>query len=157
VSTESAERGHYYSHPSNKFWELLAATGLTNGVRLTPEDDGRLPQFGIGLTDVAKGRAASSDALLGNADYDVDGFLGRIAEARPAVVVFNGGEASRRTATRLRRRAPRGGHADWQIGVSYAYVLVSSSASASVGTERKITAWTAFGDWVRRQTPEWPG
>jgi G:T/U-mismatch repair DNA glycosylase len=31
VSTRSAAAGHYYSHPTNKFWQLLAHTGLPEG------------------------------------------------------------------------------------------------------------------------------
>jgi TDG/mug DNA glycosylase family protein len=50
----SAERGHYYAGPGNKFWGLLADTGLTPR-RLRPDEDHLLPGFGLGLTDLAKG------------------------------------------------------------------------------------------------------
>ena len=36
VSTISAEAGYYYSNPRNRFWELLAATGLLGDDRLGP-------------------------------------------------------------------------------------------------------------------------
>jgi len=36
VATISGERDHYYSNPQNRFWELLAATGLLGGDRLGP-------------------------------------------------------------------------------------------------------------------------
>jgi TDG/mug DNA glycosylase family protein len=54
ASHKSAERGHYYAGPGNRFWSLLAETGLTPRL-LSPEEDHLLPSFGIGLTDLAKG------------------------------------------------------------------------------------------------------
>jgi hypothetical protein len=52
--------GHYYANPGNLFWRVLAETGLTPQ-RLRPEDDWRMPEFGLGLTDLAKG-VAGQDA-----------------------------------------------------------------------------------------------
>lgn len=49
VADASALRGHYYAGRGNKFWEFLHASGLTTEL-LRPEDDVRLPSFGIGLT-----------------------------------------------------------------------------------------------------------
>ncbi|MCI0370967.1 MAG: mismatch-specific DNA-glycosylase [candidate division NC10 bacterium] len=49
----SAAAGHYYANPRNAFWRLLHEGGLTP-VRLTPEEDARMPAFGYGLTDIVK-------------------------------------------------------------------------------------------------------
>ena len=49
----SAARGAYYAHPQNKFWSALEAVGLTPRL-LKPEEYGELPQWGLGLTDIAK-------------------------------------------------------------------------------------------------------
>ena len=60
-SPVAARLGHYYAHPRNRFWELLAASGLVP-VPLGPEDDARLPAFGCGLTDlVARATAGAGD------------------------------------------------------------------------------------------------
>lgn len=40
VDTASADRGHYYSGPGNKFWQLLHEAGFTP-IRLWPEHDSR--------------------------------------------------------------------------------------------------------------------
>lgn len=53
ASRKSAERGHYYAGPGNRFWPLLAETGLTPHL-FRPEDDGRMLGLGIGFTDLAK-------------------------------------------------------------------------------------------------------
>ncbi len=49
----SAARGAYYAHPQNRFWSALHAFGLTPR-KLRPEDYAELPQWGLGLTDIAK-------------------------------------------------------------------------------------------------------
>lgn len=49
----SATAGHYYANPRNTFWRLLHEAQLTP-VRLRPEEDCRLLEFGYGLTDIVK-------------------------------------------------------------------------------------------------------
>ena len=66
-SIYSAERGHYFARPSNRFWFCLNQSGLVPE-RLGPEDDLRLPQFGIGLTDIVK-RATHDAAELTAAEF----------------------------------------------------------------------------------------
>ena len=49
----SAACGAYYAHPRNPFWSALHALGLTPR-KLEPEEYRDLPQWGLGLTDIAK-------------------------------------------------------------------------------------------------------
>jgi TDG/mug DNA glycosylase family protein len=49
----SAQVGHYFAYKHNRFWAALSASGLVPGP-MGPEDDVRLLQWGIGLTDVVK-------------------------------------------------------------------------------------------------------
>lgn len=56
AGTASATRGHYYAGPGNRFWGLLAQTGLTPRL-LRPDEDHLMPGFRTGLTDLAKGVA----------------------------------------------------------------------------------------------------
>jgi hypothetical protein len=58
----SAARGAYYANPGNRFWSVLAETGLTPH-RFRPEEFPRLTALGIGLTDVCKSAAGQDDAL----------------------------------------------------------------------------------------------
>jgi TDG/mug DNA glycosylase family protein len=48
----SAERGHHFARPGNRFWPALHLAGLTPR-RLTPEADGELPRYGLGITNLA--------------------------------------------------------------------------------------------------------
>jgi hypothetical protein len=53
AGTVSAARGAYYAHPQNRFWMALHTFGLTPR-KLNPEEYNELPQWGLGLTDIAK-------------------------------------------------------------------------------------------------------
>jgi double-stranded uracil-DNA glycosylase len=50
-SLRSAEVGHHFARPGNRFWPTLEAAGFTPR-RLTPEEDGLLPSFGLGVTNI---------------------------------------------------------------------------------------------------------
>jgi TDG/mug DNA glycosylase family protein len=47
----SAARGHHFARPGNRFWPALHLAGLTPR-RLTPDEDGELPRYGLGVTNV---------------------------------------------------------------------------------------------------------
>ena len=49
----SARVGHYFARKQNQFWSALNASGLVPEP-LTPQDDHRLLEFGLGLTDIVK-------------------------------------------------------------------------------------------------------
>lgn len=51
-SLVSAERGHHFARPGNRFWPALHLAGLTPR-RLRPEEDSELLSHGLGVTDVA--------------------------------------------------------------------------------------------------------
>jgi TDG/mug DNA glycosylase family protein len=94
-SLASARVGHHFAGPGNPFYRLLHAAGFVPEP-LTFVDDVRLPDFGLGLTNIAE-RATREASELTPLDYA----KGRkrlarmIAEVRPAVVAFVGGTAYR--------------------------------------------------------------
>ena len=47
---KSAESGHNFARPGNRFWPALHGAGFTPR-RLRPQEDGLLPQFGLGITN----------------------------------------------------------------------------------------------------------
>src|SRR5215470_17162363 len=49
----SAQVGHYFAFTPNRFWRALSASGLVPEP-VGPEDDARLLDWGIGLTDIVK-------------------------------------------------------------------------------------------------------
>lgn len=86
----SAQTGHHFAGYSNRFWKLLWDS------RLVPEpityvDDGRLPEFGFGITNLIA-RPSRGIGDLVPAEY-VEGWKildGKIRRYRPEVVAFVG-------------------------------------------------------------------
>ena len=128
VGERSAARGHYYAGPGNDFWRFLYEAGMTTS-RLLPADDERVLEYGIGLTDLAKNVAASSDRQL-RTHYDVAGFLERMETYRPAVVAFHGKEAAKQVS----RHLGQGSHVSlglqpWRVNESLAFVVPNASGA----------------------------
>jgi TDG/mug DNA glycosylase family protein len=123
-SLRSAEVGHHFARPGNRFWATLHAAGFTPR-RLAPQEDGELPAYGIGVTNIAfrPTRAASElrdeELRAGAADLE-----GTVREHRPRLVAVVG-----LTAYRIafgRPRATMGLQAD-RIGGRPVWVLPNPS------------------------------
>lgn len=86
----SARLGHYYANPGNLFWPALSCSGLVPEP-LTFLDDYRLPEFGIGITDLAK-RPSRSAAELGAKAYVAGraALRRKLGRVKPRVIAFNG-------------------------------------------------------------------
>jgi TDG/mug DNA glycosylase family protein len=91
--TASARAGAYYAGPGNRFWTTLHEVDLTP-VLLRPAEFARLPEFGIGLTDVSK-TASGSDREVGTRGFDPERLTAAIDAVRPAHLAFNGKNAAR--------------------------------------------------------------
>jgi TDG/mug DNA glycosylase family protein len=89
----SAALGHYYAGPGNKFWRLLADTGLTPR-RLRPDEDHLLLGFGFGLTDLAKG-VSGMDHEIPKAAFAPLALAALISRWRPLAVAFTSLTAAR--------------------------------------------------------------
>ena len=89
-SVRAARLGHYYAGRNNRFWDLLAASGLTPR-RFHFEEDRLLLGLGIGVTDLVK-RPTRSAAEVTTAEYrdGVRRLRGIVAELSPRVVCYNG-------------------------------------------------------------------
>lgn len=152
VGERSAQAGHYYANPTNRFWQLLEATGLTDGADITFDRDAEALDHAIGITDLVKARAASSDSLLKAGDYDVPGFLSRIEKNRPTILAFNGREPARQVARHLGEPVPDVGPLPWRLAGALGYRLPSSSgANARRPAAEKMEAWRQFGRWARER------
>ena len=86
----SAEVGHHFAGPNNRFWQLLHDSGLTPR-RLTYEEDAHLLDLGIGLTNIAD-RPTRSSSDLSKEDFERGrrALARKIARLRPSYVAFVG-------------------------------------------------------------------
>jgi double-stranded uracil-DNA glycosylase len=124
AGTASARASAYYAGPGNAFWKTLYEVGLTPE-RLRPAEFRRLPEFGIGLTDICKVRHGS-DAEVGTADFDPERLEAAIAETSPTHIAFNGKNSARGV---LGRKVDYGLQ-DSRIGGAQVWVLPSTSGAA---------------------------
>src|SRR6266571_3723637 len=58
----SATSGHHFAGYSNRFWKLLYESGLLPE-RIGAEDDGRLPDWGYGITNLVPRPTPGIDTL----------------------------------------------------------------------------------------------
>lgn len=84
----SARAGAYYAGRGNRFWSTLYDTGLTPE-EIAPADYQRLPEWGIGLTDVCKIAQGMDREIAANA-FDAARLHEVISEASPTILAFNG-------------------------------------------------------------------
>ncbi|HEU4559668.1 MAG TPA: mismatch-specific DNA-glycosylase [Longimicrobium sp.] len=89
-SLRAARLGRYYAGRNNRFWDLLAASGLTPR-KLRYEEDHLLPGMGIGITDLVKRPTrAASDVTAAEFRAGVQRVRRLVAELKPKVVAYNG-------------------------------------------------------------------
>jgi TDG/mug DNA glycosylase family protein len=88
----SAARGAYYANPGNYFWRTLHAAGLLPQP-LPASAFRRLPEFGLGLTDLAKHHSGNDDQLPADA-FDVPALRRKITRHAPCVLAFTSKNAA---------------------------------------------------------------
>lgn len=86
----SARVGHYFARPQNLFWSALNGSGLVNQL-LTPRDDYRLPEFGLGLTDIVS-RATPNASYLRREEFaeGMQMLRAKLEPLSPLIVCFVG-------------------------------------------------------------------
>ena len=146
VGTVSAARGAYYAHPQNKFWSALHAVGLTPRL-MRPEEYADLPQWGLGLTDIAKhvsgmDRELPRGALGREACAALEA---RIRAAAPRLLAFTSLTGGRRYLG----RAAGFGQQPERIGTTRVWLLPSPSPTAGWNWEQNKHWWRMLADEVR--------
>ncbi|RNF93323.1 G/U mismatch-specific DNA glycosylase [Streptomyces botrytidirepellens] len=58
----TAATGHHFARPGNRFWPVLHASGFTPRL-LHPSEQGELPSYGLGITNVVARASARADEL----------------------------------------------------------------------------------------------
>jgi mismatch-specific thymine-DNA glycosylase len=89
-SERSARVGHYYAGRGNQFWPLLYEAGIVPEP-LSYEDDQRVIEFGIGLTDLVKRPTRGID-LIEPWEFAEGRVLlaQKLEQFRPRLMAFNG-------------------------------------------------------------------
>ena len=58
----SAAVGHHFARPGNRFWPALYEAGFTPRL-LSPDEDGELPSWGLGITNLVSRTTAAASEL----------------------------------------------------------------------------------------------
>jgi double-stranded uracil-DNA glycosylase len=91
----SADIGHYYAGPTNRFWLTLYKSGFTPRL-LLPEEDTQILQYGIGLTGIYRQLSTSANHLLPTPTGERRARLReKLRELSPKYICYNGKDAYR--------------------------------------------------------------
>lgn len=120
-------REHYYETPGNSFWESLHACGLVPDL-LGPQDDHRLPEHGLGLTDLV----GHIDPGTGRqrAWVEVEELLDKVERWAPDWLAFTSKGAAQEAARAIGRPPPRLlGTTEWYVARTQVFVLPGTSGA----------------------------
>lgn len=145
ASKVSAAKRQYYAGPGNRFWEVLAATGLTPHL-LDPSEFREVLKFGIGLTDVVKDQSGMDASItFGGQGASLET---RIQPLAPRFLCFNGKRAAMEA---LDEKRVSYGLQSPTFGGTHLFVAPSTSAAAR--------RWWDTGPWEelaeRVLSPTW--
>jgi len=148
AGTHSAEVNQHYAGSGNRFWSVLAETGLTPR-KLTSSEAGLLPGYGIGLTDLVKDQAGP-DGSIDFAPTGASSLEAKMREFRPRLLCFNGKRAAKEF---FGVKVVEFGLQTATIGATRVFVAPSTSAAARGAWD--VSYWHAVADLVRaNEQPE---
>ncbi len=140
----SADLGHYYAHPGNRFWRTIHAVGLTPRL-YQPHEFSTLLDLGIGFTDMCK-HGAGMDHLALKAGVDVAAFKEKIRRHRPATVAFT----SKKAASLFYGRPTTEIALGRQVGLDdFPDVFVLASPSGAASGAWSLQPWQELAEHVR--------
>jgi double-stranded uracil-DNA glycosylase len=147
----SAQVGHHFAHPSNRFWKALYISGFTPQL-LASAEERRLLGYGIGVTNLVS-RATPSASLLGREElHNGVRVLGaKVRRLRPRMVAVLGLGAYRVGFDR-----PRAGLGEQtaHLGASRLWLLPNpSGAEGRYGLDRLVEELRAMRRSLDLQAP----
>ena len=142
----SARLGHYYAGRNNLFWPLLYDSGVVPEL-LEYQDDKRLIEFGIGLTDLVKRPTRGVEEIERHEFAEGRVLLAqKLEQYAPHVVAFNGKLAYEKFA---QRRCKLGLQKERLYGAQV-FVLPSSSGQNALGRAQKLRYFRQLAGVLRR-------
>ena len=138
----------FYAGPGNRFWELVHAGGLV-AERLDPERAERLPELGVGLTDLVIERVQrvghEPEMIIHRQPFEQT-----IRAVAPRVVAFVSKTAATWYARGAGERLPRGyGELDWTVAGVPGFVLPGpSGANNGMPLALRTALWGDLADFL---------
>jgi TDG/mug DNA glycosylase family protein len=151
----SAAKGHHFAGVGNKFWRLLSESGLVSR-RMSYEDDHRLPEHGIGITNiVARPSRSSSDLSRKDFERGRRELVVKIETCQPRAAAFVGVTAFRELWPAIASGpAPKSipcGLRPETMGTTALYVLPNPSGrNAHFTYAEMLSLWRGLARLLRR-------
>lgn len=141
----SACIGRYYAGRGNQFWPLLYESGLLPQL-FRPDEDHRVLEFDLGLTDVVKRWSTSANELRApEFRRGVSTLRMKLRRVSPRVVAFNGKVAYEKfTGSRGRL----GWHGELMEGTRIFVLPSTSGRNGSLTRAQKLTYFRRLARWV---------
>ena len=144
----SAERGHHFARPGNRFWPALHGSGFTPRL-LTPYEDGELPRYGLGVTNLVDRPTRAADELRAAELRTGSEALTELAQLyRPTVIAVVGVTAWR--ITHSRPKAGIGPQPETMGGCSCWVLPNPSGLNAHYQLPDLIRLFAALREWATR-------
>lgn len=124
LGRESARQRAYYANPGNQFWRALHRSGFTDRL-FTPHEYQRLPEHGIGLTDLCKTACGNDDEIARHL-FNVEATAQKIFHFQPAYMAFT----SKNAGSIFLNRSVSYGLQSEKLGRTRLFVLPSPSGQA---------------------------
>jgi TDG/mug DNA glycosylase family protein len=144
ASQRSADLGHYYAHPGNRFWRTIHEVGITPR-RFEPREFPALLQLGIGFTDMCKLGAGMDHKAL-NSPIDLQAFRDKMRRYRPATTAFT----SKKAASLFYGRSTKAIEFGRQPPLDdFPTIFVLASPSGAASGHWSVQPWQALADSIR--------
>ena len=143
ASQRSADLGHYYAHPGNRFWRVIHEVGITPR-RYEPHEFPALLKLGIGFTDLCKSGAGMDHQALAF-PIDIPAFREKMRRHRPRTIAFTSKKAASlfygrpTTALALGRQKPLD---------DFPTVFVLASPSGAASGHWSVEPWQELADSI---------
>lgn len=171
----TAATGHAYAHPSNRFWHILHASGITPRKHLPSETRDLMDLYQIGNTNICARPTRSGDGLTKQEMEEGAAILDKkIAEFRPKAVVIVGKsiwEAIWMKKKGQKRFKNPEFHWGWQDeemqlgrvvdgedvvwpGAKTFVATSTSGLAATMKPAEKLEIWRPLGEWMTSRRKE---
>jgi len=141
---KSAETGHYYAGPGNRFWPTLHEVGLTPRC-FRPEEFRELLGLRMGLTDLSK-LGAGMDHEIRPEEFDFAHFKANLAHFRPRAIAFTSKKAAALALGEDSTHDVAYGRQAQRDGLPEIFVLTSPSGAAR--SHWDIAPWLELAHWL---------
>jgi TDG/mug DNA glycosylase family protein len=142
----SADLGHYYAGPGNRFWRTIHEIGITPR-RYEPHEFSELSKLGIGFTDLCKLGAGMDHQAL-KSPIDINAFREKMSRYRPKTIAFT----SKKAASLFYGRPTK----EIALGVQlpqedFPTVFVLASPSGAASGHWSVQSWQELADAIGTQ------